>query len=82
MQVSFSFAPDGIPSVFIKNCIYPLSTPYVLFMLSINQGVFPNFWEYFFIYHIHKSGFKENVPNYSGVSLQFVIPMVPEQLLC
>jgi hypothetical protein len=79
---SFSSGPDGVPPFIIKKCAFTLSIPILkLFKLSLNQGVFPSFWKYSYIQPIFKSGDRQNIENYRGVSLQSAIPKLLDKLV-
>lgn len=55
-----SAGPDGIPSVFLKNCISLLTDPLGrIFRLSLASGQFPTLWKDAYMFPVHKSIKKE-----------------------
>lgn len=62
--------PDGIPSVFLKNCSSSLVEPlYLLFNKSLSFGIFPSVWKEAQLIPIHKGGDRHNVCNYRPISI-------------
>src|SRR5699024_5868644 len=60
--------PDGLCILFLKRCIYSLSTPlWTLFNKSLMVNQFPNIWKTSFVKPIFKSGNRNEVTNYRGV---------------
>jgi len=56
--------PDGIPSVFLKQCCSVLVKPlHFIFNKSLNLGYFPDSWKKSFVTPIHKTGDKHNITN-------------------
>ena len=64
------FGSDGIPNVFIKNCVYSLLEPLMLiFNDSLSSNVFPNIWKQSLITPVFKNGNKQNISNYRPISI-------------
>lgn len=62
--------PDDIPAIFLVNCAQSLFRPLTyLFNLSLTSGIFPTIWKTSYIRPIYKSGSKNNVKNYRGISI-------------
>ncbi|HBK83120.1 MAG TPA: hypothetical protein DDZ41_05910 [Flavobacterium sp.] len=74
---------DLIPSSILKNCapslLHPLS---IIFNISLQQGVFPNLWKTSIIVPIFKSGKRNDVKNYRGISKLSSIPKLFEMIIC
>jgi len=69
LKASNSAGPDGIPSVFLKNCISLLTDPLGrIFRLSLASGRFPTLWKDAYMFPVHKKGDKRNADNYRGIS--------------
>lgn len=74
--------PDGIPEFFIKKCFDAISEPILLlFNKSLNSGIVPEIWKKSFICPIFKSGSRNNIENYRGVSNQSSIPKVLDAIV-
>jgi Reverse transcriptase (RNA-dependent DNA polymerase) len=79
---TLSCGPDGVPSFFVKQCICTISTPlYLLFNISLQLGVFPLYWKNAFIRPIYKSGERQNIVNYRGISIPSFIPKLLDGLV-
>ena len=77
-----SSGPDGIPPFLLKHCVCTVTYPlWKLLNLSLCQGVFPSYWKCSYIVPIHKSGDRENVENYRGISIQSAIAKVFDKLV-
>ena len=82
LKTSNSVGPDGIPSIFLKECVFALSKPlHYLFNCSLKNGIFPSFWKMSFLVPIFKSGNRENVADYRGISIQSQIPKLFDNLI-
>ena len=74
---------DGIPTIFIKNCVYEISKPlYIIFNRSLNEGCFPRMWSSALIVPIFKSGNKFLVENYRPISKLCIIAKLFESIVC
>ena len=64
--------PDGIPSIFLRQCAFSLSRPlWLLFNESLSTGIFPNVWKCSYVVPIYKNcGDKCDVTQYRPISLQ------------
>ena len=61
---------DGVPEKIIKLCSPSLTLPlFILFKSSFNLGYFPNTWKEALILAIYKSGNKDDISNYRGVTI-------------
>lgn len=82
LKYSLNPGPDGIPSALLIGCCDSLcGIVHYLFNLSLNSSMFPNIWKSSFIYPLFKSGNKNNVQNYRGISKLSCLPKLLE-LLC
>lgn len=82
LKENFSCGPDGIPSYFIKKCIFSVSTPLnLIFNLSLSSGTFPDLWKCSFIRPIYKSGCSRDVCNYRGICLQSCVSKLFDSLV-
>jgi len=62
--------PDDIDTFFIKSCAGSLAEPlYLLYNLSLSEGLFPDRWKHANILPIFKSGDRSDVKNYRPISL-------------
>ncbi|XP_055307195.1 uncharacterized protein LOC129571418 [Sitodiplosis mosellana] len=74
--------PDGIPNMFIKNCIHTLLKPIThILRESLNSGCVPNTWKRSYVRPVHKSGAKYKIENYRGVALQCIIPKLLDSII-
>lgn len=65
LQYKQSDGPDGIPHIFLKNCIYALTHPlYILLKLSPDTVIFPKHWKNSLVIRIHKSVSEQNIKHY------------------
>lgn len=70
LKLDGSKGPDGIPSVFMRNCCNNLLKPlHIIFNKCISFGFFPSKWKVSNIIPIHKSGPKSEVGNYRPISI-------------
>ena len=74
--------PDGISPSVLKSCCESLATPiWMLFEQSMSTGVFPAAWKLSHIVPIFKSGTKDDVANYRGISILSAISKMFEALV-
>ena len=68
--------PDGVPAIFVKKCLLSLINPLqIMFNKSLSLSVFPDFWKKSFVLPIFKSGSRNIISNYRGVSK---LPFIPK----
>ena len=73
--------PDGIPNVFVKNCIHSLLIPLrAIFQKSLSSHTFPNIWKLSHIIPIFKKGDKNNIKNYRPISMLSCFSKILESL--
>uniref|UniRef100_A0A8D8ZEB2 Reverse transcriptase domain-containing protein n=1 Tax=Cacopsylla melanoneura TaxID=428564 RepID=A0A8D8ZEB2_9HEMI len=73
---------DEIPAIYFKKCAHPLAGPLtLLFNWSLQTGNVPERWKVALITPIFKSGPKNEIKNYRGVSLISIIPKLLEKLV-
>ena len=74
--------PDGIPACILKSCSFAISRPlYIIFNLSLREGIFPSFWKTGYLTPIYKSGNRADVCNYRPVCNLSAIPKLFESLI-
>ena len=67
---------------FLKQCVYTLDIPiHIIFNLSLNSLIFPEYWKHSFLKPIYKSGPKHNVENYRAVCIQSELPKLLDCLV-
>lgn len=82
LKPKYSYGPDGIPPILLKNCVCAFARPvHFLFSLSLVSECFPDFWKHSFIAPIFKQGNKENIKNYRGVCMQSALPKLLDELV-
>lgn len=82
LKSNWSYGPDGIPSVVLKNTSMMLCKPLCfLFNLSLRSGVVPRHWKTSFITPLFKSGSKSNIKNYRGICKLSCIPKMFESIV-
>lgn len=65
-----SRGPDGLPSVFLKNCSNNLLAPlHIIFNNCIRCGGFPSWWKLSSVTPIYKSGPRTDISNYRPISI-------------
>ena len=73
---------DGIPAILLKNCSLNLAPPLCsIFQASFNQTTFPKAWKSSSIVPIFKSGLRNEIANYRGISLLPVMSKVFESII-
>ena len=61
-----SFGLEGVPPNCFIQCVYRLAIPiHIIFNLSLNSGIFPEYLKHSFLKPMYKSGTKHNVENYT-----------------
>lgn len=74
---------DLIPASFLKHTKSTISDILLsIFNKSLEKGVFPQFWKKALITPIFKSGFKDDVENYRGISILSVFSKIFEKAVC
>ena len=74
--------PDGIPPVFIKNCMLNIATPLcIIFNLSLKTAHFPERWKMSHIVPLHKSGERTDAANYRPISKLSVFAKILEKIV-
>lgn len=74
------------PSLILKNYVCTASYPlFKLSNLSLNYGIFPEYWKYSYVVPMFKAGDRENIENFRCISIQSLIAnvfdkTVPEQM--
>jgi exonuclease III len=82
LDCSKGAGPDEIPSIFLKNCARELASPLtVLFNLSLKFGYFPSIWKFSHVIPVFKSGSKDNIENYRGISILSCVPKLFESIV-
>ena len=75
------FGPDGIPNVFIKNCIHSLLVPLTaIFRKSFATYSFPKQWKSSYIVPVFKKGDKKDISNYRPISILSSFSKILESL--
>jgi len=71
---------DEIPSDLLKDAASVLSTPLTFIInLSLNTSTIPNEWKVAKVVALHKGGYKENMTNYSPISILPVVSKILER---
>ncbi|XP_031637720.1 uncharacterized protein LOC116350127 [Contarinia nasturtii] len=74
--------PDGIPNIFIKNCLPSLLYPItILLRESLQSNCIPQIWKTSFVRPVFKSGNRNKVENYRGVALQCIISKLLDSIV-
>ena len=82
LKVGKSPGPDGIPTIFFKECAKELGKPLAtIFAKSLEEGVLPQQWKEAVVKPIYKKGSKHQVGNYRPVSLLPIVGKVLEFLV-
>lgn len=82
MDISKSSGPDGIPPLFVKNCVGNLIEPLqIIYNLSIETASFPARWKTAEITPIFKSGQRDSVQNYRPISKLCVFGKLFEKII-
>jgi hypothetical protein len=77
-----SSGPDGIPNIFLINCIDTLADILkILFNRSLSLGIFPEIWKSGHIIPILKKGDKNDVSNYRPICILSAIPKLFESIV-
>lgn len=82
LNVKKGAGPDGIPPLFLVNCMSKL-TPllHFLFNKSLHEGILPPIWKQSSITPIFKSGSRSKVENYRPISILSSIPKLFESII-
>ena len=82
LKPSWSSGPDNLPSSVLKKIAryicFPLS---VIFNYSLEKGEFPGNWKTSFIIPLYKSGPRNDVSNYRGISKLSCVPKMFEAIV-
>jgi hypothetical protein len=82
LNIDKSAGPDGVPPLFLKNCVIALAIPITfLFNSSLECGVFPSLWKTGNITPIFKKGDKADIANYRPICIQNTIAKLFESLV-
>ena len=80
LQVHKACGPDNVSARIIKECSEQLVKPlFILFNMSVSQGIFPTRWAEANIVPIFKKGSKKSPANYRAVSLLPILGKVLER---
>jgi hypothetical protein len=73
---------DFIPATFLINTKSNISTILLqIFNKSLSSGIFPDFWKLALVTPIFKSGFRDDVENYRGISILSIFSKIFEKLV-
>lgn len=82
LDVTKSAGPDNLPPLFFKKCassvVYPL---YILFNISLSEGIVPEHFKRSFIVPIHKNEDRSNIENYRPIAIQSTIAKILEGMV-
>lgn len=82
LNICKSCGPDNVTSLLLKECANSISSPLcTLFNKQLRSGCFPKMWKVANLVLVFKSGDKEMVENYRGISLLCIISKVLEKCL-
>ena len=82
LSIKTKGGPDGIPPIFIKNCIRELRAPLAsLFEISFHSGYLPDVWRQAYITPIFKKGTKTDPNNYRPVALTATMCKIMESII-
>nr|CAH8828589.1 unnamed protein product [Trichobilharzia regenti]CAH8842674.1 unnamed protein product [Trichobilharzia regenti]CAH8867754.1 unnamed protein product [Trichobilharzia regenti]CAH8868500.1 unnamed protein product [Trichobilharzia regenti] len=82
LRTSYNAGPDGIPSILLKRGGEDI--PIILlkfFILSLNNGSYPECWKLSFITPRHKQGPTSNIENYRPINITSVVSRVMEKVI-
>ena len=80
LNICKSYGPDNVTSQLLKECANSISSPLcTLFNKQLSSGCFPKMWKVAYLVPVFKSGDKEMVENYRGISLLCIISKVLEK---
>ncbi|XP_055522840.1 uncharacterized protein LOC129717018 [Wyeomyia smithii] len=69
LKRSYTPGPDGIPAIIISRCANVLANPLrCILNKSFEQRKFPDVWKQSFMFPVLKSGDRQNVRNYRGIT--------------
>lgn len=73
---------DGIPPLVIRNCAAALCIPITcIFNCSLRERTFPAAWKMAYIVPVYKSGSRNHVSNYRGISILCCLSKILEKLI-
>ena len=74
---------DGIPGVFLKNCDKELAPSFTKMLnISLQAGMFPNFWKMANICPIFRKGDRTDCEKYRPISLLSILGKIFERAIC
>ena len=74
--------PDGLSPLFIKGCVSSLAAPLrTIFQRSLSSGIFPTKWKQSVLFPIYKSGNRNDINNYRGISLLCILGKIFESIV-
>ena len=80
LNICKSCGPDNVTSRLLKEYANSISSPLcTLFNKQLGSGCFPKMWKVAYLVPVFKSGDKEMVENYRGISLLCIISKVLEK---
>lgn len=82
LKLNSSPGLDGIPAVFLKNCVETIKEPLAdLLNKIISTGEFPDIWKKAIVAPIYKKGNKQHAENYRPISLTNVLCKCMEKII-
>lgn len=74
--------PDGIPNIFLKRCVFALTTPlFLLFNKSLQVGIIPPSWKASKVVPVPKTDVRTDVKNFRPISILNSMPKLLEKLI-
>lgn len=82
LNVKKAIGPDDIPNAFLMRYAgWCAKFLYIIFNISLTQGVLPDDWKIAKVIPVHKSGCKLNAANYRPISLLSTCSKVLEHII-